>query len=346
MGRILFESHQLRMRYVPGRDFGTVVITFMHWSEQPRKDRAGFAEAFLAAEGLAAIHITCAENAWYQHPEMRHLDVVLEPVLRLYDRRVSYGSSMGAYAALMFAGLTRSDVVIALSPQYSIDPEKSAYDKSWLHIGRKLSFCCDDLAEFPSRAEAFVLFDPRHVDGIHGEAIARERSVRLIPVDGASHPASEFLHGIGMLKPTVLSLIRGSFDEAAFRFELRRASRRSPRYYCALAARARDPQRKLRLYEAGERLFPGDFFICLHRARTLHALRRHAEAEIDYRRALAAQPRHGWTMIWLAELCLELERRDEACRLAQEAMAAMPQHEQLQAVAAALADKAAARPGA
>lgn len=339
--RILFESHHLRIRYVPTQDFKTVVVTFMHWHPNPSKHLPGFAETLLSAQGVAAVHITCTDNVWYQYPEMRYLGALLEPVLGLYERRVSYGSSMGAYGALMFSGLIRSDIVIALSPQYSIDPAKAAFDKTWLHIRRTLAFCCDDLTEFPSPAKTYVLYDPAHIDGTHAAAIAREREVKLLPVPGANHPATEFLHQIGMLKQVVTGLISGSFDEAAFFRDLRRASRRSSRYYCWVAGRARNPLRKLRVLEAAERKLGWDFYLCLHKARSLQVLGRIEDAVAEYRRALDYNPTHNWTKIWLAQLYDQIGLRQEAIALAAEAAAAMPEHEQIQAACAKLLDPAA-----
>ena len=55
-------------------------------------------------------------------------------------RVMTYGSSMGGYAALRFARALRADAILALSPQYSIDPAVVPWEDRWRQDGARIAW--------------------------------------------------------------------------------------------------------------------------------------------------------------------------------------------------------------
>lgn len=91
-----------------------VVITF---TERCNRDLEGpgFGTAFLLREGFDVLAVRNSEDDWYVHlgpDELDAMTTALEP----YDDRASYGSSMGAFAAVKFASALGVRRVVAISP--------------------------------------------------------------------------------------------------------------------------------------------------------------------------------------------------------------------------------------
>lgn len=237
---ILFDSTQLRVRLVP-RGGRLCVVSFGSYANLPTLDRAGFGEAFLARCGIDAVHVLTRDNRWYHHAE---LDAALAAVATAtigYERVVTYGSSMGGYAALHFAAASGAQAALAISPQYSIDPRIAPDETRWPAEAARIAYGTHP----PPSGEGVLVYDPvDRLDRRHAEryAAANPRLV-LLPVPYAGHPAATLLAETGELQAMIRDVAAGSFDAADARDSLRAARGRSPHYLftLAMAARARHP---------------------------------------------------------------------------------------------------------
>lgn len=322
-GRIVFESDDIRIRYCPASSRDLLVVTFANFLLTQSKDQPGFGERLLRAEGISAIHVTCGSNRWFQNSELLQLGDLIAGIRAGYREVVTYGSSMGAYAAILFSGQVRADRVVAASPQYSIDPAKVPFDRTWNWIAKDVAFINDEIGAHAS-GQVFVIYDDKHVDRQHADLIAAEVPARRIVISHAGHPAVHFLHRAGILKPLMLDLIRGRYEESAVRSLVRTARRMSAGHLCSLARRGRSVERQLRLLAHAQTLEPHRVEIYAVRGQIHNRNGNLTAAAEAFRHALAVNPRHGWAKIWLADVLSRSGEHAQSIALAVEATTALP----------------------
>ena len=303
-GEVLFAAEGLRATF---RDAGAperpLVVTFDSLSVDLRLDRPGFGEAWLAQNGYDAVHVVSSRNAWYQDRDMPALVEAVRSFGARGRRVVTYGSSMGGYAAVRFAGRLGAQAAVALSPQVGIDPAVAPWETRWTEYAYGLAF--DDAGrwteERPDRV--FVLYDPANTDRLHAEALAASHQVVAVPVPHAGHPTGTFLAEAGLLSDTVQSMIEDRFDPQRFRARMREGRRRSAAYHARLAE-AQPPRRAalaLRLAREAARLSPGAAAYHVALAKRLADTGDRAAAEASLRRAYARAPDDPIVRLHLAE---------------------------------------------
>ncbi len=214
-----------------------IAITFTE-SGWRRLGGAGFGDAFLQAAGFDVLAFTCDVDRWYQDlPEaaLAEAAAFLDAQMPPGTRRVTYGSSMGGYAALMFAKNLRADLALAISPQFDA---AAPWDRRWV------AFITTPMRTFEAATVApdcrYVLVsDPHDDDAMHVEryrALIPPGQFRQVDVNYCGHPAGPPLLQAGLLKPLMTGLIMG--DEAAMtQRELSRALRATPSYAFNMAVR-------------------------------------------------------------------------------------------------------------
>jgi hypothetical protein len=170
-------------------------------------------------------------NKWYQYDEMVRCYGMLCSLSDRYTRCVSYGVSMGGYAALTSAARIGVDSVLAISPQYSIDPMKVPFESRWMGESKDIRFIDDEMSLRPE-IEYFVAFDPhakddaKHVNLI---SLAGARPVRLT-VPFGTHFLAHMLVETGFSSDLLRQLIYGTLDRATFRKKIRAHRRQSITY--------------------------------------------------------------------------------------------------------------------
>lgn len=234
--RDLYLTNNVVVRSIPAMDTSRWVVTFDHYGIGHGFDRQGFAEDFLRKAGVSAIHVMGAREDWYQYPEMPEAMQTVRSALAGADRVLTYGVSMGGYAAIRFADAARADAVLAISPQYSIDPLKAPFEDRWLQDSRRIAWLPEIEGPLTCRARPVVVFDPRGHDGQQVELIAREIPLMPIPLRHVSHPATTFLAETGLLKDLVFQTLSGEIDVVSVRHSTRRLRKTSGVYLSALAS--------------------------------------------------------------------------------------------------------------
>lgn len=251
MRQVLFESADLTIIKVEGTRREAVFVTFEPMLPERDPARGGFGERFFAKRGFAAYHVLCRANDWYQYPEMEAALAQVRADLPPGARIVTYGSSMGGYAALRFSGWLGADAVIALAPQASVDPARAGWEKRW-GPAKEAPLLWDHLR--PRRqATHYVVYDPFNMDRRHVALLRRE--TRLVPLHShySDHHATEHVHESGLLESLILGVALDDFDPRAWQGELWRR-RAGISFYRELRRRkCKGPLRRLR-YGLLERL--------------------------------------------------------------------------------------------
>ena len=291
----LFRSDDLLVRRVGGHGDACCVVTFDNFTDFRTLERNGFGEAFLDSSGIDAIHVIPRDNLWYQHPETVEAMARVREATRGYRRVVTYGSSMGAYAAVRLAGLVGADAVLALSPQFSIDPAIVPWEERYLICAEQFQDVWEKTLPYPEIAEAYVGYDPMHgPDTRHVELLAERFRFTRLRLPKAGHPVTGFLVEIGVLQDSMRALCRGTFDAEAMLAEAHRLREESSQYLVNLADDTVYWRRgrRLTLLHKAVRLAPNNALLLARLGAELRYAGRFEESLAMYRRSVEKQPRH------------------------------------------------------
>lgn len=203
---VLLDDADVRIEHFHrGGQGGTLVVTFdpllYLWTDPP------FGHEFLRKQALDVVAVRKKSENFYQTLSREEFAAVVAPVSARYARVVSYGSSLGAYAALYF-GRDEPWTVIASSPRNSTHPVFGS--PAWQQqIRFQHERFRPDLAP---RCDAIILFDPRDaIDRryMEGEVLAQFPQARVLRVPFSGHPSNQFLGEIGFIAPFVRAVLAG-----------------------------------------------------------------------------------------------------------------------------------------
>jgi tetratricopeptide (TPR) repeat protein len=150
---------------------------------------------------------------------------------------MAYGSSMGGYAAIRFASAIGAQAVLALSPQYSVDPRVIRSEDRWIEDQRRIEFLPEVERRIEYAGRIVIAYDPEStLDRLHAERIAAEVAIDPLPLPFAGHPAGTYLLETGLLRPLVRQTLSGELDSAAFTREAKRRAPTSATFLTELSA--------------------------------------------------------------------------------------------------------------
>lgn len=213
----------------------TVTFDSLSGSTQNRPEVSG---ARLVRDiGCDHVHIPYAGTSWYQSEDVHAVIAAFRQFCNHYEDIILYGHSQGGYAALLFSGPFAATRVVALAPQYSVDPAKAPFENRFAAYVSGTQFVFDYMDETISRsAEKFIVFDPRcEHDYQHFKLYAAYPQVYPVRVPfGGHYPGQTFLEA-GVIRPMISGLLLGTLDAAGCRRLFRAGRRRSHRYMVELA---------------------------------------------------------------------------------------------------------------
>jgi hypothetical protein len=188
----------------------------------------GFGGELLLRSGFDVVAFKSAKNFWYQNLDSETVDKVekfISARQAKYIRRVSYGSSMGAYAAIQFSRPLKLDVVLALSPQFEID---KPYDQRWQSSAQQIDFRHRiDADTISPECKYFVAYDPKNEDLLHVQqlrAIIDNDHLIEIQTPYSGHPAAGYLLETGLIQEVALSVLKNaSVNHSALRIHRKRS---------------------------------------------------------------------------------------------------------------------------
>lgn len=228
---LLDDDHTRIEHFHRGGEGGTLVVTFdpilYGWHRPP------FGHEFLRKQALDVVAVRQKQENFYQPLSREAFAAAVEPVAVHYARVVSYGSSLGAYAALYY-GRDEPWTVIASSPRNSSNPQFGS--KVWQ---KRVAFRHERFTPTRRpRCEAIILFDPHDaIDRrfMEGEVLPQFPDATVMRVPFSGHPSNQFLSEIGFIAPYVRSVLADR-PEAERPALARRANRaRSATYFQVLA---------------------------------------------------------------------------------------------------------------
>nr|WP_281493851.1 alpha/beta fold hydrolase [Ancylobacter koreensis] len=190
-----------------------VFVTFESLQLERAPVRPGYGETFLQKRGYTGYHFLSAANCWYQYPEMPEALAVVRADIAAGARVITYGVSMGAYAAYRFSAPLAADAVIAFSPQWSMDPRRVWWERRWRSEGSARMW---DRQLPCAKAAKYVFYDPLNQDRRHIRNLQREAPLDLVRLYFGGHHSPLVVQECGLLESVVLDIAENRFDRAAF----------------------------------------------------------------------------------------------------------------------------------
>ncbi|WP_091740279.1 tetratricopeptide repeat protein [Phenylobacterium immobile] len=323
---VVFESATLLARRLGGYSSRICAVTFSPFDEETGLERAGFGEHFFQQLGVDAVHIVPVGNHWYQYPDLPDLCAKVREAVAGYERVITYGSSMGAYAAIRFGGWVGAHAALALSPQFSIAARPAALglhwrdyvpnDRRWRRYGQSLRFPYEARRDFARHA--VIVYDPLTEDRQHAELYAATGDVTLVPAPHSGHPCGVLLTQSGLLTPLISDVLNNTFDAAHFRQEAERLGKDTPQFLIEQALRAEGRQERRRLAEMAYAAFPGNPSALRLMAQTSLAVGDHAAAAIAAQALVALEPQFQTNLFLLSQAHASAGRLEPAIAILRE----------------------------
>ncbi|MGI4819281.1 MAG: hypothetical protein ACRYFE_12245 [Janthinobacterium lividum] len=154
------------------QDSSTLVVSFAPRDRNPQI----WGESAIIKTGASALGITDLSNSYYPQISLTNIRQIFGDIKSKYSNIITYGHSMGGYAALKYSSLFSANTCISFSPQYSIHPKDAAFDKRRIDlfynkdIHQECTITIDDIQDTCS----VVIYDPANsIDNKHAESILR-----------------------------------------------------------------------------------------------------------------------------------------------------------------------------
>lgn len=207
-------AHPLYISYLPGTS-DRLVISFSGVGE-PDEDVPRLEAAKLAGwQGENhVLFISDASRSWMNgewimeqiDATVRKLSAEIKP-----SRVVAFGNSMGGTAAMIFADAYPVDAVLAIAPQFSIQPDLMPDEKRWTHYADQITNW-----RFPSapnlvgnRAEVVILHGSIGREMSHASKFAQGANIHHYIYAGYAHGMAAKLKRKRQLEPIIASLVLG-----------------------------------------------------------------------------------------------------------------------------------------
>lgn len=204
------------------RDPDILVVTFDNLSDAGGRHlaREPWAGKFVADKGWSHFSVFSKGPLWYRDAQLiSRLEALRDTGLFTRFKRVVFcGTSMGGFAALTFSQLVPGAVVIAFSPQSSLDtaivPWETRFRKGQV---QDWTLPYSDAAKGLETAQkAYVIYDPFVTqDALHAERLSADTVMRL-HAPGCGHKSAFALRRMDSLKDIMTAAITDHLTPTSF----------------------------------------------------------------------------------------------------------------------------------
>lgn len=205
------------LEHHPGDD--VLWITFDHAGlpKHRAEDRLGWGVKELTRNGWSVLSVKAHRADWFLKPDLQAFFTGpgFAQIASGKRRIVLYGLSMGGFGALACSTLIPGSVVLAISPQTTLDPVKVPWEKRFDYaLGEDWTGPLGDIDQLnPAHAEAYVIYCPANkFDGPHVDRLRTFGPLTLLPLIGNAHTPGGLLMEGGLLKEIVQAVGAGPID--------------------------------------------------------------------------------------------------------------------------------------
>ncbi|QDH14949.1 hypothetical protein E3E11_02695 [Oecophyllibacter saccharovorans] len=224
---IIYNGNELVLHKVAGESNFTL-ITFMGVNYHDRAMNLFFLEKLSKKYKFNCYGITTKKPNWYISSEIDEIARIIE-LDGDYNIRILAGPSMGGFAAIKFSRLFKADIVFAMAPQYTIDPDIESkfnnYSQFYNDSMSNMTISNNDL-----RGKIFIAVDPYDkIDYYHSKKILDLSDsgfeINIIPVFYAEHIVYNDISGSDSFKEIILAL--STMDNSKINLSVSKSRRRN-----------------------------------------------------------------------------------------------------------------------
>ena len=225
------------------RDPDTLIVTFDNISNvnDISYGRKPWAYDFVRGGGYSHFSVISRRKDWYRDPQI--IDELRrraeQGFFSRYKKVVMAGTSMGGFAAMAFSSLVPGCIVLAYSPQSTLDRELVPWEERF-DMGRERNWSLphsDASFEIQSAKKVYVIYDPFfEPDKLHIERLEGDNVV-LLKSWFAGHFSAVFIRRANLIKPLFQMVIDETLTEDAY-YRLLRGRRSLAWYRKSLEQRA------------------------------------------------------------------------------------------------------------
>ena len=225
---IIFEDEQIRVIFLQGSS-DELIFSFGDLITRA-KGLSINAEKSLHKYDFNVIGVMPKQKSWFPASSMHAMFAAIESMIAPFKTRIGYGGSMGGYAAIKYANLLDLKRVVALVPQYSINPDdiKDSRYNMFFHaqLNANMRVQPQDVA---AEREYWVIYDPYCVeDRAHYLKLAQVLpKIQTLNLPFTGHDAIAVLASSELLHDFLIH----DFDAPYFYQKIRQVKKSSKFYY-------------------------------------------------------------------------------------------------------------------
>lgn len=239
------------------RDPEMLIVTFDNLSDAGGRHlaREPWAGKFIADHGWSHLSVFSQGPMWYRDAQLiARLEALRDSGLFARFKRVVFcGTSMGGFAALTFSGLAPASVVIALSPQSTLDTAVVPWETRF-RKGQTQDWTLpysDAVKGLETAKQAYVIYDPFVTqDSLHAERLTAANVMRL-HAPGCGHKSAVALRRMESLKEIMKAAITDHLTPTKFA-QLIRGRKEIYMYKQTMQQHLRDRNQEERAIRFGE----------------------------------------------------------------------------------------------
>lgn len=226
--QIIFEDEQIRVIFLQGSS-DELIFSFGDLITRAKGTSIN-AEKSLTKFGFNVVGIMPKQKSWFPESSMLAMLEAIRAWIAPFQTRIAYAGSMGGYAAIKYSKLLGFKRVVALVPQYSIDPEQVTDNRYNMFYQPELNHDMQVQAkDVSAECEYIVIYDPYcPEDRAHYEklqTVVPNLNTLNLPFTG--HDAIAVLASSDLLH----DFLRHEFDAPYFYKKIREVKKNSKFYY-------------------------------------------------------------------------------------------------------------------
>ncbi|MFT5638873.1 MAG: hypothetical protein ACI861_001696 [Paracoccaceae bacterium] len=223
----------------------TLIVAFDNLSAVNDKslEREAWGDKFYSDNNWSSLGIIAFDANWYRDEILfDYLEGLRDQgFFRRFKNVIFTGTSMGAYAAAAFCGLSPGAIVIAYSPQSTLKKSLVPWEKRF-NRGRQQDWSgryADAATLTETAKKVYLCYDPyMEGDKIHALRFSGDNIIHLHS-NYVGHKTVVFMRRAGILKDVTGMCITGEMTAAIYN-DLYRSRRKLPWYYFGLVDMAMD----------------------------------------------------------------------------------------------------------
>ena len=220
---------------------GRLVVTFEpDTDKKPGTElRPGWGSTILRKNKVSHICVKPAESDWYQGAELAEIFSHLRHKISEHSRVITYGASMGGFAALAYGDALGAHEVYAFDPQSTLHRPDVPWEKRFIKA-LPLDFTGpfgSAIGNFSTAEQVYSFLDwHTRDDRMHAERL-RFDSVEYINIPYMGHGAAYAASASGVMNHIVNGVMFGGLDKGKIYRDLHHGRRKVDRYAAEMKKR-------------------------------------------------------------------------------------------------------------